>query len=500
MARYILGIEWDDMYVHACLIRTSMGDFAMERCLVHERDLDENGVAVHAVSAEIKGIVSALGVHVDACVTALREKDIMHRPVTRPFSDRRKIAGTIGPEMEGLLPGTDNDTVVDFVVLGRDASGSTRAEAFAVNSSIITETISGLKDAGVDPRIIDSPSVALACGARNIFDLDTHKNYIQMHVGWDYTSLAFLNGRNLVKVASFPLGLRSFFPDDPMNTDISRAMEDARDKGIENDVILMEWTREVLISISGLGMDSDGYVIIPSGYTDRIHGLFSGLEEIEGISLDHPVKKEWVSVATEDALSGCFLACSLALRDEDNADPVNFRQGELSFTQARERIKKMAITMGKVMAVFFVLWFAGAGLAVYLDGRILDDLSSRLEKEFVSVMPKGTPMVNPVVQMEQRLSTLSGKGISDSNGSALETIRDISKAVSPEIDVTMENITIDENGITLWGNTDSYDNVEKIKESLLSLAYIPEVRIVSANVDKKDKRVSFKMTCKKRKV
>jgi len=64
------------------------------------------------------------------------------------------------------------------------------------------------------------------------------------------------------------------------------------------------------------------------------------------------------------------------------------------------------------------------------------------------------------------------------------------------MDAVIESFTLDENGITISGTTQSYDTVEKIKGVLSTLKHITDVKIVSANVNATDQRVMFKLTCK----
>jgi hypothetical protein len=56
-------------------------------------------------------------------------------------------------------------------------------------------------------------------------------------------------------------------------------------------------------------------------------------------------------------------------------------------------------------------------------------------------------------------------------------------------------LTLDENALTLSGSTDSYENVEKVKAGLSKIPFVKEVKIVSANVNKNDQKVVFRLTC-----
>jgi hypothetical protein len=143
----------------------------------------------------------------------------------------------------------------------------------------------------------------------------------------------------------------------------------------------------------------------------------------------------------------------------------------------------------------------GLGINLSLNARVNHQLTTQIRKEFSSVMPPGTPMVDPVKQMEQLLSRIApkaGKGPSGGQGSPLEILRDLSLDISKSIDVVVDSIYIDDETITVTGSTSSYDNVEKMKTGLQALPYAGEVKIVSANVDKTDQRIRLKLVCSKK--
>lgn len=154
----------------------------------------------------------------------------------------------------------------------------------------------------------------------------------------------------------------------------------------------------------------------------------------------------------------------------------------------------------KAALVLLVIWVLGLGMNVFLKSRTNADLTKKIGAEFSSVMPKGTPMVDPVKQMEQYLARLSGQGgaLDGANaGTPLEIIKDISAGIPDGIEVVIDSINIDGESITMSGSTGKYDDVEQIQAVLARLPYIKEVKIVSANVDKNDQKVKMRLTCRR---
>jgi len=193
-----------------------------------------------------------------------------------------------------------------------------------------------------------------------------------------------------------------------------------------------------------------------------------------------------------------FMAASLAFRGVDNADMMNFRKGEQPFAKSMERLKGLAGFWGKLVVALIVVWIVGIGVDMYFKTQVKKKLDTKIKAQFTAVMSPGTPMVAPLEQMEQHLSRLQKKYGEEGGGSdtPLNIIRDISEKIPGEMDAVIESFTLDENGITISGTTQSYDTVEKIKGVLSTLKHITEVKIVSANVNATDQRVMFKLTCK----
>ena len=501
MARYTLGIYWDDVFIRACLIRTGISEFAIERIVNDERAPGGAQEPGKDIAQEIKSLMLNFGQAVDTCITSLSESEIMYRSLLRPFGDRKKIAATIGSEVETLLPVLDSKVIVDHVLLGRDDAGLYRVETVSARHTSVAGRISELKSADLDPEIVDSPSIALVGGARNIFELAGDKSYLFLYMGWRDTSLAVLEGRDLRYVGAFPYGFEKIASSLRQgSSDTLADITGALSEGVLASGELDTYIREILISLHRIGSGMNETVLVPLGYAHYIKDLPSRFEEAGDIPTEIPPLKEIQSECSIDEILVNFLPLSLACRGYDNTDAINFRQDDLSFTRRMEWIKGKAGVWAKAGIALVLLWLFALGLDVYLKAQVDGDLSDKIRQEFSASMPKGTPMVDPVKQMEQHLGRLSGQAggiVGLGKDSPLEILRDISVSIPGSIDVVFDNITIDETAITLSGSTKTYDNVDKIKTNLSSLPFVSEVKIVTANVDKANQRVNLKLICRK---
>lgn len=501
MARYTLGICWDEVFVHSCLLRTGMTEFALEKLSHAVRSGSQPDAHERDISQEIRELLTGTEIVPDSCVSSLSENDIMYRGLLRPFSDRRKVADTIGAEVETLLPVLDSSIIVDFVLLGRDDAGLYRVETLCARQSSVARQIDQLNAAGLNPEIIDSPSTALVGGARNMFVLEGGKSYLFLHMGWRETSLAVLEGKDLRYVGAFPYGFEKLCPPvQGASADTVTDMNDIAGGRVCSHDDLDAFVREVLISLHHIGSSLKETVMVPLGYARYIAAFSNRFEEAGGIPTEIPQLKEMSFDGSVDDVLIHFLPISLACRAFDRTEAINFRQGDLSYTKRIEWLRGYAGFWAKTGIMIIVLWLVSMGLDAYLKAQVNQELTDRIRQEFTEVMPKGTPMVDPVKQMQQHLERLSGSsGAITSAGvdSPLEILKEISRTIPSEIDVLLDNFTLDETTITISGNTKSYDYVEKMKTALSSLPFISEVKIVTANVDKTSQRVNVKLVCRR---
>jgi len=496
MAKYNLGLYWDDLDIQACLVRGAVGEAVIEKIVRRHRP-QEAGKPKLPVAEDLKTVMDELGIQAEAGITALNEHEVMYRQIKRPFSDRRKISQTIVPEVETLLP-ISEDISVDFVMLGKDPAGQTVLEAAAVKSTAVQARMNVLGQIGIEPEIIEAPSSALANGARNFFLLGPERGYVVLHIGWLNSSLCILHGREIAHMGALPFGFEAIAADIARERGLTTAdvVAQALSSGVKAAGNLDHVIREVSIALHRLPAEVDGYVLIPAGYAGYLTDISECFAET-GIADELPALKglEYGGPTRDVLLS--FMATSLALRGIDTADVLNFRQGEQAFTKQIEKFKGMLGFWGKMFLVLLLIWVVGFGVDIFLKVQNRNKLDAAIKKEFTRVMPPATPMVAPVEQMQQRWQTLQRMfGASGGGDSPLDIIRDISAIIPRDTEARLETFTLDENGITISGSTDSYDHVERIRSGLAGLKNISDVKIVSANVNQSDQRVLFKITCR----
>ncbi|HOS96139.1 MAG TPA: hypothetical protein PLR71_08625 [Deltaproteobacteria bacterium] len=495
-----LGAWWDERVVQACRIRAGIAEVVIEEIVVEPRPLDASGIPLNSAVEDLKAVFARIGDDAEVCVGALSEAEIMYRTLLRPFADRRKILETIGPEVETLLPAVDSRLLVDYVLTGKDAQGAHVVQALCTSINAVQEQVGVWKGAGLDPEIIDCPSAAVAAGARAMFDLSNAAEVVVVHMGWAETSVGVLSGAAIRFLGAVPYGFGRFMPARESGEGQGPAPDPTGTAGIEGGEMLAGLFREILIMLEKSGSEQGEQVLLATGYARCIRDFERAARDRMGMEPFTPVLKEIQYRGRMEELLQGFLGVSLACRGIEAQDQVNFRQGELGMTKRFRKAMGLAGPWVKAAVVLLVVWIAGLATDVFLKSRVDADLKKRINDEFVSVMPKGTPRVDTVRQMEQYLARLSGQAgmLKEGGGETpLAILKDLSAGIPADLDVTIDSINIEDASLTLSGSTGTYDQVERVQAVLAKLAYIKEVKIVSANVDKNDQKVKMKLVCRR---
>ena len=76
---------------------------------------------------------------------------------------------------------------------------------------------------------------------------------------------------------------------------------------------------------------------------------------------------------------------------------------------------------------------------------------------------------------------------------AIDILNTISKAMPKDMDVTLKRFVMGSESVSISGDTDSFNSVDNIKSRLEQADIFKKIIISAANIDKFDKRVSFKL-------
>jgi len=213
-------------------------------------------------------------------------------------------------------------------------------------------------------------------------------------------------------------------------------------------------------------------------------------ETAENIQLSPQVASLYNPVLMDNALA-------LAVRESKKAKGFNFRREEFQVKTQLVKIKKELIHAAVYFSIIFVL------LAVYWIVDYQDfnkrnaELDSQIKGVFTQTFPEVTNIVDPMHQMNTKINELksasgAGPGI-NIDDRVLKILNDISARVQKDLEVRVNRMVVDQDGIQIRGTTDNFNTVDSIKKSLESSEMYRDVIIASANLDQSGKGVRFEI-------
>lgn len=173
--------------------------------------------------------------------------------------------------------------------------------------------------------------------------------------------------------------------------------------------------------------------------------------------------------------------------------PPDFRNGSLAFRKDREDLFQHSRNLGIVAMVLVALILADAWLHVRgLENRVKQTrkvLDSLAEK----ILAPG-PVVEPLSQLSARKNTLEKQKRILSRGSDIIAIlKDIAGAPEPDIPFELVSLSIGKKSVTISGKTVSFQNVDRIRASLMKTPHIRSLVVQSARLDIDRKTVAFRL-------
>jgi Tfp pilus assembly protein PilN len=206
--------------------------------------------------------------------------------------------------------------------------------------------------------------------------------------------------------------------------------------------------------------------------------------------MDENIARVWNPAIMDNALA-------LAVRETKQNLGFNFRRDGFEVKKQyfghKQEIRKVAAFLIVILSLLAV----DVGVDYYFLKKRYKILDQQITQIFKQTLPDVKRIVDPVHQLkvsidEMTKSALSLPGIK-ANRKVLDLLRDISQRIPESADVHITRIVVDQDGVLLKGETDTFNTVDTIKRGLEPSGYFKAVTISSANLDQSGNRVRFEM-------
>ena len=517
----ILGLDIGEDTIKAVRVTAGLKGYQVIDSAVI--DIKEAGGAQEA----LKRLFENNGFKSDICITSLTAKSFSFRNIKLPFKDKKKIDQTIAYELEPLLPYPPDDILIDYIIA--DRSAQTEIFAAAVTKSAVGNLIGVLKENRIEASVIEidpasvvqkllameiPPCPPLLKGGKRRGHIKEKGCGLLLDIGAINTAGVLFKDGRIFQIRHYPFGgdTISGVVAKSLNIEFPRAEEKKRmgeTDGAEKEIskVCREFFLDVKRTLRLLEL-KDGLAVEPSKiFLTGGGALYSALREemeeffsvpvetvdlsaADNIRLEEKTKKNWIPMLMNHALA-------LAARETKSATGLNFARGEFGPKRKYGKIKK---DIGKAAALLFLILFllgADSYTGYHYDRIYLDKLKDEITSVFKKTCPEVTRIVDPVQQLRVKIAEVkkvsTGSGGIGAKVTVLNVLKDVSRLIPASVDSLITSFVFDNDTVQIKGETDNFNTVDNIKNSLDKSRYFKDVTISSASLIKKGSRVGFNL-------
>ncbi|RJQ60426.1 MAG: hypothetical protein C4530_07535 [Desulfobacteraceae bacterium] len=190
-------------------------------------------------------------------------------------------------------------------------------------------------------------------------------------------------------------------------------------------------------------------------------------------------------------------AVSLAVLESGRIEGISFRTGRFDQTpfwgEYSRSLFRAAVLSGLILAL--------AGFGLFFDSYRLNREARRLDREITAIFQATFPdvkrIVDPVHQMKVKIEEAKKSaflpGESGQQIRTIDLINDLSRLIPAAVDVELTRLVVGPENLLIDGNTDNFNAVDDFKSRLESAKLFKAVTISSANTDRGENRIRFKL-------
>lgn len=205
------------------LVRLGMAE------LPPEAIVDGSIIDAMTVTNTMKDLIKEHGVKVKDAVSSLTGHSVIIKKVSFPAMTEDELAESIQWEAEQYIPFPITDVNIDFQILGADTEGRGQMEVMlvAVKKDVINDYTNVIKEAGLNPVVIDVDSFALENMMEINYPVAPGENIAMVNIGASITSISVILGGLTIFTRSIPMGGNQFTEEIQRQMNIS--FKDAED-------------------------------------------------------------------------------------------------------------------------------------------------------------------------------------------------------------------------------------------------------------------------------
>jgi general secretion pathway protein L len=455
--KYVVGLLVQEGFIGAVQVFNGLKGPEIDKAAFREVSDPEQ------MQKELKAFLREENFKTEMVITALPASKAFYREITLTLDNPKVVEKIIKFQMEPHLPLPIEDMIVDFLEPGADGSIST----FGVEKRLVAEHLSFLADAGLDPDMVTLDALAL-------LHLYLYKSGDQpeqpaaiVHFDKESTlvELVYRNRPDFFRI--FPDGKQA-----PQQIEETLKLYKLKRPGAS--------VSEILISGNDLSNTETAQAI--ESKTRIKTSVWRPFEDIQPM----------LSVPLGLALSAA----------QPSFKPVNLRKEEF-VPKSQVNLRKIFLFTASAVLLLAILLTVNVYQKVYYLEKEYDGLQEQIRQFFVQSFPEAGRIVKgqELVQLEQKFAEATARyqGMEEATGEekTLDVLLQLTKIISEDPAVQIDNLSVEGKDIRLDGRTSSYEAVDRLTNRLTKSPDFKNIKLVGAKMDKRENAVTFNFALEK---
>ncbi len=489
----ILGLDINEDAIIAVQVMSGLKGHQVTACAQVTIDKEKG------VEETLKGLFEQMDLGSDAYFTAIPAERCFFRNLRMPFKAPKKIKQTLPFEMETVVPLAIGDLIVDFTFV--DRSDESEILGVCVKKAYVAEHLAQLQTHGIDPEALEIRCVPLVSWL--LKQEETPDNGLFLEIGTKRGMMILFLKRHIALIRSFVLD------GDGVAQSSSHDTNEQSDhpvyRHMESRVV--SFCTMVLNTVHSFGWQTEREDIFPEKvFFAGIGALYQGTGDLLARTLNMPVEQVNIrgdkSVQMESHVAQVWnpalmdSALALAMRHDRSDQGFNFRKDEFEVKKRYSGLKTEFRKVAVFLILIFVFLMVDLGLDYFLLKQRYDGLAQNINEVFERTCPDVRNIGKPVEQMESIIKEMkeSTAGLPGTSGSQrqLDLLNEISK-LPKSLDIHVTSWVVDQDKVTLSGDTDDYTTVDSIENALKASPYFSSVKSPKTDRDDKTGRIKFDM-------
>ncbi len=509
MARIITGVEINRQGIQAVEISVPLKK-QVQLLRYIEEPIEGDGLSPDGLSL----FFAEHGLSKEEVVTAVPGDLLITREISVPFRERGKIEKILPYEMEPLVPFPIDELDLAYRIL-RQEQGKSELLVYALPKSVLDRRTQLFEAAEVPLRMLSVSSLSAANTLLQTGIIPQDGEGLHLHVTSDFSILSLYRQGKLTHFTRIQWSDRNYFEkiqeitglEGPILAERLAAATQAEAAEIEEPLgdVTAKLSGQIQRSLQPLLLSPPGRLpnaLYVTGAAPGLHLLtpFLAAQLSKQVEIPNPLQQLEHNLAPGQACQGVHAPLGMALMQGGrDAIACAYRKKKSSFA-ARLVESKRQLRYAVFIGVFLLVglladFYVGIQAKEYQVRRIQQEMRSLFQETF----PNEKNVVNELEQMKLLVKEIEKQNeifenVFGEKPSPLEILKEITERIPNEIQLVINNFSLDDRSVRFVGWTDSFNSVNRIEQELRKSPLLATVKVSNAKVGKSKEQVNFQMT------